>query len=200
METASVDTAYQHGSSQRGNSLASISPSSSTQHRTRRRSGAAPADISIHIPPTPSVPPSAASSYDSIQYASQADPNASQLPSHTAAPAVLNEQPPAAQASATQFTNQFPGSSQVLPAIQPIQEAAPLQTPLGGLLGDLHRPSIDAAATQDLLSWLDMKDRQVVPPLLGGINPAARQGSLATQEESSALFNHQEAAEVHNLQ
>lgn len=202
METASVDTAYQHGSSQRGNSLASISPSSSTQQHTRRRSDAGPAHISIDIPPTPSVPPSAASSYDSTQYASQAAPVPSQIPSEATAitPTVLTSPPAALQAPAAMPTSvhQQPGPAQLPAIVQPRQEAASLQSPPGGLLGQLSRPATDpsTAASEDLLSWLDMKDRQVVPPLLGGVNAAARQASLATQEEPSALFKHQEAAEV----
>lgn len=200
METASVDTAYQHGNSQRGNSLASISPSSSTQ-RPRRRSDAGPSHISIDIPPTPSVPPSAATSYDSTHYTAHAEPVLLQSSEVQAAPAaVLVQQPAEVQAPATQpsSANQPSTSAQFPPAVQPRQAAAPNQSPLGGLLGQLG--SQDAApvtaAPEDLLAWLDMKDQQVAPPLLGGLKSAVRQTSLAAQEELSALFKHQEAAEV----
>ena len=200
METASVDTAYQPGSSQRGNSLASVSPSSSTQ-RPRRRSDAGPAHISIDIPPTPSVPPSAASSYDSTYYASHAEPaplQTSQAPAQPSSRPV--QQPAEAQASTAQpiSAQEHPAEPQMSAAIQPRQEAAPVQSPLGGMLGQLGSPSVDPAtpSPQNLLAWLDMKDRQVVPPLLGGVNHSVSQTSIAAQEEPSALFKHQEAAEV----
>ena len=200
METASVDTAYQPGSSQRGNSLASVSPSSSTQ-RPRRRTDAGPAHISIDIPPTPSVPPSASSSYDSTHYAPHAEPAPPQTSQAPAQPSSrLVQQPAEAQASVAQpiSSQESPTEPQMSAAVQPRQEAPPVQSPLGGVLGQLGSPNADpsAASPQNLLAWLDMKDRQVVPPLLGGVNHSVSQTSIAAQEEPSALFKHQEAAEV----
>lgn len=207
METASVDTAYQPSSSQYPNS---VSPSGSSQ-RPRRRSTAGPAPISIDIPPTPSIP-SASSSYDSAQYATHAECPPAQT-SDSNAKATTSQLTTAQQPAELQATtsipqqqqqpaaaNQQPTTPHLTSAVQPRQLEASSQSPLGGVLGQLGGQAGDpsTAASEDLLSWLDLKDRQVALPLLGGIAPAARQASIAS-DEPGAMFKHQEAAEVYPL-
>lgn len=200
METASVDTAYQPSSSQHGHSQHAPTASPSTSRRPSRQSDAGPANIRIDIPPTPSVPPSAASSYDSMYYPSNSDAPPELLESVGEA-AAYSGQPgklqPAAQsvAGSQQSTTPNPAS-----ALQPRQQAdARVQSPLGGLLGRLGSQSPDLASplpAEDLLAWLETKDRQVAAPLQLGIAQAMRQPSATIIEEPNAKFKHQEAAEV----
>ena len=84
--------------------------------------------------------------------------------------------------------------------MQPRQQMdARTQSPLGGLLGRLGSPSPNLASpvpAEDLLTWLETKDRQVAPPLQLGSAQIMRQPSATLVEEPSANFKHQEAAEV----
>ena len=66
-------------------------------------------------------------------------------------------------------------------------------------MGRLGSPGPDLASplpAEDLLAWLETKDRQVAPPLQLGIAQATRQPSATTIDEPNANFKHQEAAEV----
>lgn len=198
METASVDTAYQPSSSQHGHSQYAASPS--TSRRPSRQSDSGPANIRIDIPPTPSVPPSAASSYDSTYYSSHGDAAPDVLEPVGEAAAYSGEagKPQAAAqcvAGSQQPTTPSPGS-----AMQPRQQTdARPQSPLGGLLGRLGSQSPNLASplpAEDLLAWLATKDRQVAPPLQLGSAQVVRQPSATLVEEPSANFKHQEAAEV----
>lgn len=199
METASVDTAYQPSSSQHGHSqyAPSASPSSSRRPSRQSESGPPP-QIRIDIPPTPSVPPSAASSYDSTYYTSQAEapPEASE----PAAEALAFSRPagklqPVAQPA---VGSQQPTTPNPTSAVQPRQQTdARAQSPLGGLMGRLGSQSPDLGSplpTEDLLAWLETKDRQVAPPSHLGVAQAFRQPSATILEEP--VFKHQEAAEV----
>ncbi|KAL3139702.1 hypothetical protein ABBQ38_004012 [Trebouxia sp. C0009 RCD-2024] len=201
METASVDTAYQPSSSQHGHSQYAASPS--TSRRPSRQSDSGPANIRIDIPPTPSVPPSAASSYDSTYYSSHGDAAPDVLEPVGEAAAYSGEagKPQAAAqcvAGSQQPTTPSPGS-----AMQPRQQTdARPQSPLGGLLGRLGSQSPNLASplpAEDLLAWLATKDRQVAPPLQLGSAQVVRQPSATLVEEPSANFKHQEAAEVRRL-
>ena len=201
METASVDTAYQPSSSQHGHSqyAPSASPASSSR-RPSRQSGSGPAQIRIDIPPTPSVPPSAASSYDSTYYANQAE-----APPESSEPSVevtgFSGQTGKLQPAAQSAGSQQPTTPNPTSAAQPRQTDGRLQSPLGGLLGRLGSQSPDLASalpTEDLLVWLETKDRQVAPPLHFGAAQAFKQPSATLSEEPNAMFKHQEAAEVHS--
>ena len=200
METASVDTAYQPSSRQHGHSQYAPSASPSTSHRPSRHSDSGPAHIRIDIPPTPSVPPSAASSYDSTYYSSHADAPPEVLEPVREAAAYSGEagKPPIAAQSAP--GSQQPTTPNPASATQPWQQTdARTQSTLGGLLGRLGSQSPDLASplpAEDLLAWLETKDRQVAPPLQFGTAQTTRQPSATLVEEPSANFKHQEAAEV----
>ena len=204
METASVDTAYQPSSSQHGHSqyAPSASPSSASRRPRRQSDAGPPPQIRIDIPPTPTVPPSAASSYDSTYHASQAPleapPEASQPSAEgTALSAQAGKLQPSS-ASQPAAGSQQPTTPNPISAAQPRQQTdARAQSPLGGLMGQLGSQSPDAASpvhTEDLLAWLETKDRQVAPPLHLGVAQAFRQPSATLAEEP--VFKHQEAAEV----
>ncbi|DBA67330.1 TPA: hypothetical protein ACH3X2_001627 [Trebouxia sp. C0005] len=207
METASVDTAYQPSSSQHGHSqyAPSASPASTSRRPSRHSDSGPPAQIRIDIPPTPTVPPSAASSYDSTYYTSQAPLEAPLEASESPADATaLPGQPGKLQPSTMPQSvagSQQPTTPNPTSAVQPRQQTdARAQSPLGGLMGRLGSQSPDMAATlhtEDLLAWLETKDRQVAPPLHLGTAQAFRQPSATISEEP--VFKHQEAAEVRRL-
>lgn len=199
METASVDTAYQPSSSQHGHAQYAPSASPSTSRRPSRHSDSGP-HIRIDIPPTPSVPPSAASSYDSTYYSSVTHADA---PPEVLEPVgeAYSEEASKLQATAQHVPgSQQPTSPHPAAATQPWQQTdARTQSPLGGLMGRLGSQSPDLAIplpAEDLLAWLANKDRQVAPPLQFGIAQTTPQPSASLVEEPSTNFKHQEAAEV----
>ena len=202
METASVDTAYQPSSSQHGHAHYAPSASPSTSRRPSRHGDSGPAHIRIDIPPTPSVPPSAASSYDSTYYSSvtHADAPPEVLEPVGEAAAYSGGASKLAAAAQSVPGSQQPTTPNPASAIQPWQQIdARTQSPLGGLLGRLGSQSPDLASplpAEDLLAWLATKDRQVAPPLQFGIAQNTQQPSATLVEEPSAKFKHQEAAEV----
>jgi len=63
-----------------------------------------------------------------------------------------------------------------------------------GRLGSQSPDMAGISHTEDLLAWLETKDRQVAPPLHLGAAQAFRQPSATISEEP--VFKHQEAAEV----
>ena len=204
METASVDTAYQPSSSQHGHSqyAPSASPASTSCRPSRHSDSGPPAQIRIDIPPTPTVPPSAASSYDITYYTSQASLEAPleavKSPADaTALPGQAGKLQPSTMPQSVAGSQQ-PTTPNPTSAVQPRQQTdARAQSPLGGLMGRLGSQSPDMAATlhtEDLLAWLETKDRQVAPPLHLGAAQAFRQPSATISEEP--VFKHQEAAEV----
>ena len=200
METASVDTAYQPSSSQHGHAQYAPSASPSTSRRPSRHSDSGPSHIRIDIPPTPSVPPSAASSYDSTYYSSVTHADA---PPEVLEPVgeAYSEEASKLQAAAQHVPgSQQPTSPHPAAATQPWQQTdARTQSPLGGLMGRLGSQSPDLASplpAEDLLAWLANKDRQVAPPLQFGIAQTMPQPSASLVEEPSTNFKHQEAAEV----
>lgn len=202
METASVDTAYQPSNSQHGHAQYAPSASPSTSRRPSRHSDSGPAHIRIDIPPTPSVPPSAASSYDSTYYSSvtHADAPPEVLEPVGEAAAYLGEASKLQAAAQSVPGSQQPSTPNPASATQPWQQTdARTQSPLGGLLGRLGSQSPDLASplpAEDLLAWLATKDRQVAPPLQFGVAQNTREPAATLVEEPSANFKHQEAAEV----